>query len=350
MQLNKLINLFSLRKEGFPHGWFHAIIILMLFFVATPLHVVDSVQQFLVCKSISLIFQLVLVYINLYILIPYFFQRNRFLYALMLLLFLILFTLASYVRFQWMAPAYVPGYIRQVHPISSLLSIFILITVINAAIMFFKLPSINNKRRVVEKQKLEQLHRESEPEFLRLPIKPHFYFNIMNSIYHSITINPAQAEDILLQLSEMMQYYIYECSKKKVKLESEIRNIHNYIGLQNMRLASEPGIRVKVSGDLRDQLISPFILITFVENAYKYGVAEERTNSFLDIQLYVNKNEIQFRAINSKSVPMHNNKSKAGADLLNVKKRLELLYPSRYRLLIKDSPNQYDVSLDIQLN
>jgi sensor histidine kinase YesM len=350
MQLSKLINIFSIRKTGFPHGWFHAIIVLMLFFVATPLHVVDSVPQFLLCKSISLLFQLLLVYINLYILIPYFFQRNRLLYALMLLLFLILFSLASYVRFQWMPLPYVPGYIRDAHPLSSILSIFILFTLVNATIMFFRIPFINRKRKKVEKRELEQLRRESEPEFLRLPIKPHFYFNIMNSIYHSITIDPAQAEDILLQLSEMMQYYIYECSKKKVKLESEIRNIHNYIGLQNMRLASEPGIKVKVSGDLRDQVISPFILITFVENAYKYGVAEQRKDSFLDIQLSVNKNEIQFRAINSKSVPTLNNKSQAETELLNVKKRLELLYPSRHRLVIKDSPNQYAVSLDIQLN
>lgn len=350
MQFSKLISLFTIKKRGFPRGWFHAIVVLLLFLVATPLHVVDSVPQFLLCKSISLIFQLVLVYINLYILIPFFFQRNRLLYALMLLMFLILFTLASYIRFQWMSPAYVPGYIRDVQPVSSILSIFILLTLVNAAIMFFKIPFINKKRKKVEKLEMEQMRRESEPEFLRLPIKPHFYFNIMNSIYHSITIDPAQAEDILLQLSEMMQYYIYECSKKKVKLESEIRNIHNYIALQNMRLASEPGIKVKVRGDLGDQLISPFILITFVENAYKYGVAEEQKDSFLDIQLSVNKNEIQFRAVNSKSVTMLNNKSLAGTDLLNVKKRLELLYPSRHRLTIKDSPHHYAVSLDIQLN
>src|SRR6185295_12432821 len=112
MQFNKLVNIFSLEKKDFPRVWFHAIIILMLFFVATPLRVVDSVSQFFICKSISLIFQLVLVYINLYILIPYFFQRNKLLYAVMLLLFLILFTLTSYVRFQWMSPSYVPGYMR----------------------------------------------------------------------------------------------------------------------------------------------------------------------------------------------------------------------------------------------
>lgn len=349
MQFSKLINLFSITKKGFPHGWFHAIIILMLFFLATPLHVVDSVPQYLLCKFTSLLFQLLLVYINLYVLIPYFFQRNRFLYAVMLLLFLILFTLASYVRFQWIAPAYVPGYLREVHPVSSLLSIFILLTLVNGTIMFFRIPFITKKRKM-ERYELEKSRRVSEPEFLRLPIKPHFYFNIMNSIYHSITINPAQAEDILLQLSEMMQYYIYECSNKKVKLESEIRNIHNYIGLQNMRLGSAPGIQVKVSGDLQNQLISPFILITFIENAYQYGVADQQKDSFLEIQLSVSKNEIQFRAVNSKSLHLVNNKSQSGTNLLNVKKRLELLYPSRHRLTIKDSPHQYAVNLDIQLN
>lgn len=199
-----------------------------------------------------------------------------------------------------------------------------------------------------EKNEMEQSRMDSEPEFLKLPIKPHFYFNIMNSIYHSITIDPDRAEVIILQFSEMMQFYIYECSKEKVQLESEIRNIHNYIGLQNMRLETEPGISIKVGGNLQNISIAPFLLIGFIENAYQHSLVKQQKNSFLDIQLFVDKNEIQFRVVNSKSADL-NNKSQAGSGLQRVKKRLNMIYPSRHQLVIHDDPNQFTVNLVIQL-
>ena len=210
----------------------------------------------------------------------------------------------------------------------------------------FKHENSKAENRVNE---LKEKRMDWEPEFLKLPIKPHFYFSIMNSIYHSITIDPDQAEVILLQFSEMMQFYVYECSKEKVPLESEIRNIHNYIGLQNMRLEAEPWVSVKVGGDLQNCSIAPFLLIGFIENAYQHSLANQPKASFLDIQLYVNNNRIQFRAVNSKSALM-GTKGQSGTGLLKVKNRLDFLYPSRHELIIKDSPHQYAVSLVIELN
>lgn len=214
------------------------------------------------------------------------------------------------------------------------------------------MPSMINDDSAAQNREatLEESRMDSESEFVKLPIKPHFYFNIMNSIYHSIAIDPDRAEVIILQFSEMMQFYIYECSKERVQLESEIRNIHNYIGLQNMRLESEPGISLKVGGDLQNFSIAPFILIGFIENAYQHSLSKQQKDSFLDIQLFVNNNNIQFRTVNSKSASITNNNSKNGTGFLKVKKRLDALYPSCHELIINDSPDQYAVSLIIQLD
>jgi LytS/YehU family sensor histidine kinase len=105
---------------------------------------------------------------------------------------------------------------------------------------------------------VKQNQLESELQFLKLQISPHFYFNIMNSIYHSIKINPAQAEKIVMELSEIMKYHIYDCSREKVELTKELNAIRNYIGLQEMRLASKPNISIDVKGNLNNKFYCPF--------------------------------------------------------------------------------------------
>ena len=197
--------------------------------------------------------------------------------------------------------------------------------------------------------KKEPVAPDSEQQFINFPMKPHFFFNIMNSIYHSITLNPVQAETILLQLSEMMQFNIYECSKEKVQLENEIRNIQNYIALNNMRLSHQPEIHVEVNGDTQGQFIAPHILMTFVENAYQHGLTTQRDHSFLDINFFIHKNELQFSAVNSRAVTPPGHRIPAGRGLSKVKKRLESLYPLHHKLSIEESPAEYKVRLDMKL-
>jgi LytS/YehU family sensor histidine kinase len=330
------------------HFLLHIAFVLILFVVVAPQYPSGPLLPFLFYKSISLLLILSPVYINLYLLFPLYQNRSKWLYAGMLFLLTVLFTLLSYGRFLLIDPAYVPAYVHHDYPKISMLFLFISLVMIMGTAMLLKLIRLfqDQKEKV---HQLRQHHLESELQFLKLQISPHFYFNIMNSIYHSIKIDPEQAERIVLQLSDIMKYHIYDCHKETVELEHELKNIHNYIGLQKMRLAKEPRIDIEVEGDLSNQLIAPLILITFVENAFKHGLENQSRQQSLVIHLKVSKNVMQFHISNSKPNLFAGSKSVDGAGLTNVKKRLELLYPSLHELQIDDQNDLYTVNLKIQL-
>lgn len=336
-------------KKLLPAGITHLLFILSLFLVVSPQYWTNNITTVLFYKSISLSLLLLPIYLNQYLLIPRFFQRNKFLYWFALSKLLLFFTLLNYYHFKWIDQAYVPDYIQWNQPLLSFLFLFITLSIICAAAMFFKIMEMYREQKQFLLQK-EQSRLESELEMLKLQISPHFLFNIMNTIYHSIKIDPEQAESSVLNLSQMMQYHIYECSKDKVSLQAEVKNINNYIGLQKMRLAKEPNMKIEISGNLSDKYIAPFILIPFVENAFKHGLEKHLNHSSLVISLDVNDHDLVFMIVNSKSIIGNNNGSEKGNGILNVKKRLALLYPGAHQLDINEDIQQFSVRLGMQLN
>lgn len=331
------------------HFLLHFSFVLILFMVVAPQYPSGYILPFLFYKSISMLLILSPVYINLYLLFPYFQNRNKWPYATRLLTLIVVFTLLSYFRFLLIDPAYVPAYVRPDYPEISIVFLFISLTMIIGTTMLVKIIRLFQQQKITMQQ-LKQYQLESELQFLKLQINPHFYFNIMNSIYHSIKIDPDQAEKIVMQLSDIMKYHIYDCHKEKVELQHELKNIHNYIGLQRMRLSSEPVINIEVTGDFVNKFITPFILLTFVENAFKHGLEKQSKQSSLHIQLNVTRDLMRFKISNSKPESLSNIKSSNGNGLMNMKRRLELAYPNRYELEINDQKEQYDADLKIQLN
>lgn len=338
-----------IQMNGWQHFLLHIAFVLVLFMVVAPQYPAGYILPFLFYKCISMVLILTPVYINLYLLFPYFQNRNKLLYAAILLALIVVFTFMSYLRFQWINPAYVPAYVRSDYPKISIFFLFFSLVMIIGTTMLLKMIRLFQHQKVAVHQ-LKQYQLESELQFLKLQISPHFYFNIMNSIYHSIKIDPDQAEKIVMQLSDIMKYHIYDCHKEKVALHHEIKNIYNYIGLQRMRLSSEPVINIEVTGDLANKFITPFILLTFVENAFKHGLEKQSKQSSLHIQLNVTRDLMRFKISNSKPGSLTNIKSSHGNGLMNMKKRLELAYPLRHELEINDQDEQYDADLKIQLN
>ncbi|MEO6168708.1 MAG: histidine kinase [Chitinophagales bacterium] len=340
-------------KSGKINRWHHFALhiafVLVLSMVVAPQYPAGQILPFIFYKFISLVLILLPVYINLYLLFPYFKNRNKWMYTGVLLTLIVVFTLLNYLRFQWIDPAYVPAYVRFDYPEISIFFLFFSLVMITGTAMLLKIIRLFQQQNVTVHQ-LKQYQLESELQFLKLQISPHFYFNIMNSIYHSIKIDPEQAERIVLQLSDIMKYHIYDCRKDKVELEHEVQNLNNYIGLQKMRLSSDPVINIEVTGDLNQKFIAPFILLTFVENAFKHGLEKQSKKPTLHIQLSMTKNEMRFQISNSKPDFGTSIKAASGNGLINVKKRLELSYPLRHELLIEDQQDRYEVDLKIQLN
>lgn len=326
----------------------HLIFVLALFLIVDPLYVVNTVPNFLLYKLIAIIFFLFPVYLNLYVLIPLLLQKSRKWYGLSLLMLIILFAFINYLRFEKTDPAYVPGYVKFNHPFISILFLFISLFILIVATMFFNVMRLYQEQQE-QLYKLEQSRLESELEVLKLQISPHFFFNIMNSIYHSVKIDPDQAERIVLHLSQMMQYYIYDCSKDRVPLEGEVKNVLNYIALQKMRLATEPKISVHVTGNTVNKFIPPFIIITLVENAFRHGLEKQLHQPFLNIDLLIEEETLLFTVQNSKPSMVQGQISNNGAGLALVRKRLDLLYPSTYRLEIKNEDDKFLIQLKIAL-
>src|SRR5437764_5862341 len=110
----------------------------------------------------------------------------------------------------------------------------------------------------------EQSQQPPRIDSFQLRLSPHFFFNILNSIYHSIRLNPDQAEDILINFSELMQYHVYDCISEKILLEKEIKSVRNFIFLQKMKFSPKFQVKVTVRGETENQRVPPLIFMSVI--------------------------------------------------------------------------------------
>ncbi len=195
----------------------------------------------------------------------------------------------------------------------------------------------------------ESEHLSTEIKFLKSQINPHFLFNSLNNIYTLTLLRDDKAPESLLRLSGMLRYMLYEAETETVPLGKEIDYIHSFIALTQLK--DSRGLNVKVEMDeSRPRLpIAPLLLIPFVENAFKHSRIEDRETGYVDIWLATTPATITFTVINSvPAIPSPVDKV-GGIGLDNVRKRLELLYPDRHRLLIRKEAERFTAELEITL-
>ncbi|MDQ3142395.1 MAG: sensor histidine kinase [Bacteroidota bacterium] len=202
-----------------------------------------------------------------------------------------------------------------------------------------------------EKKELITKNIQTELQFLKNQINPHFLFNTLNNLY-ALTLKKSDlAPDVVLKLSDMMRYMLYECNEKEVPLEKELRYIHNYIELEKLRLSKPADIRVQITGDISHSSVAPLLLIPFIENSFKHGLKLSIDDSFIHVNLNQTEDAIQFQIINSKPpkiAAIFNGSKVGGIGLVNVKKRLEIIYPNRHKLEILDRPDSFEIKLNLQ--
>jgi LytS/YehU family sensor histidine kinase len=207
--------------------------------------------------------------------------------------------------------------------------------------------------------KLLQLQKDNlllELEALKSQINPHFLFNTLNNIYSLSLRKSDKAPEMILSLSDMMRYVLYECSSGAVPIEREIQFIKNYIDLERLRHGHHVTITFSLEGEPGEHTIEPLLLIPIVENSFKHGVNTQVNEGFVAIGLKFDHNKIELNATNSIQVngqAVKENKlgrKKHGIGLDNVRKRLELLYPGRYQLHIQPSADRWQVNLELNLS
>ncbi|MEY3368721.1 MAG: hypothetical protein RI973_1876 [Bacteroidota bacterium] len=202
-----------------------------------------------------------------------------------------------------------------------------------------------------ERQELETRTMQTELRFLKSQINPHFLFNTLNSLYAHTLKKSDQAPEIVLRLAEMMRYMLYDCNEKWVELGKEVNYISNYLELERLRQGKNADIRFEVQGNVSQQKIAPLMFIPFIENCFKHGLGNNISQGFVHILLTAKEGEIDLHIENSKPerLPDPLAGRSGGIGLVNVRRRLELLYPGRYDLKIEDKPGIYQVRLNLLL-
>lgn len=198
-------------------------------------------------------------------------------------------------------------------------------------------------------RELETQNLKAELALLKGQINPHFLFNALNSVHVLIRKNPEKAQHTLERFSELLSHQIYEVTKEKVALTSEVENLSNFIELQKMRFEDHTRINWQVKGQLNGKQIAPMLFLNFVENAFKYGEAKGDEAVRIDILLQANVDSVAFSCVNSVSKPVTVN-GKLGVGIANVRRRLEILYPGKHQLDIERGEEHYSVNLELQLD
>ncbi|MDT3403980.1 sensor histidine kinase [Mucilaginibacter terrae] len=187
----------------------------------------------------------------------------------------------------------------------------------------------------------------AELSFLKAQINPHFLFNTLNNIYTLSVMNSEHTSESIMKLSNIMRYVTDEVSENFVLLQNDVNCISDYIALQSLRLGRKAEVKFTVSGNMSNQKIAPLILMSFVENAFKYGISKQEF-SLITIDINVEGAKIEFYCENK----IFNNKltviERTGIGIANTRQRLQHLYPGRYELKIDDAGNRFKVKLSLQ--
>ena len=202
---------------------------------------------------------------------------------------------------------------------------------------------INDQLKRTQKEKMG-----AEISYLRAQINPHFLFNTLNSIYSMAIAKSDNTPTAVVKLSAMMRYAITEAHRDFVPLEKEIGYISDYVDLQKFRLGNTVKLSHRVTGNASGKMIAPLILISIVENAFKYGVNPEENSSIL-VDLTVHEYFLVFLVRNNKVRTNVDSNEKSGIGIENTKSRLNLLYPGKYKFEITENPVDYSVLLTLQL-
>lgn len=209
--------------------------------------------------------------------------------------------------------------------------------------------AIHNQNRLaeMEKQKLT-----SELDSLRSQINPHFLFNALNTVYGMVRRTDMQAAEVIIQLSDILRHSIYECEENEISLETEINFIRQYVDFARLRVHNKDSVLFSIGQTQPGQKIAPLLLIPFIENAIKHGIEKNAGDAAVAVGIAMEGSRLQFSCVNTtmqQAENGHTARGGSGIGLKNVKRRLELIYPGRHQIEIRQTPGSYAVNLNIDL-
>jgi len=320
----------------------------LIIFLAAPFsgrHFAPNVDLYV--KAGAMVFFISLLYVNMYWLVRKLLFRSHYGYYFLSVLVL---TIIGYFFFIVMGVFLKPYIIMHEESSSNewqrlirFMFIFIVFIAASTAVKLFQ-------RWVVDNQRINELERvsmQSELDILKSQINPHFLFNTLNNVNVLVQRDADKASQVLMKLSDMLRYQLYDSARQKVLLTADIHFLTDFLNLEKIR-RDHFDFLVSKEGDISGVQVPPFLFITFVENAVKHNMDAEN-HSYIHSYFTVQGEQLRFVCVNSKpAVPAARN-STGGLGLVNVRRRLELLYPGRHSLEIQDKTDIYSVTLTIRL-
>jgi len=310
-------------------------------------------EEYVKSFTIQLMFlpiNILLSYYSIYILLPNYILKGRWV-PFGFLLIISAFTggllhrlTAYYIEYPLYFPKYVNGDVLNLYKIlKGVVSIYPVVF-LALTIKLFKYWYINQQ----DKQILAHEKLDAELKLLKTQIHPHFLFNTLNNLYALTLKKSDYAPEVVLKLSELISYMLYECNVPKVLLDNELNFIKNYIEIERIRHSDDFDIKAMTNGETANIYIAPMLLIPFLENSFKHGVNESIDNSWIDFDLTIEGNMLLMRIENSIATTEHSSDiNHQGIGLKNVKRRLDLLYPNDYELNIQEYKSSFVVVLKI---
>jgi hypothetical protein len=193
---------------------------------------------------------------------------------------------------------------------------------------------------------------EAELNFLKGQLHPHFLFNTLNNLYALTLTQSPRSSSVVIGLSEILRYMLYEANVDLVDLERDVRILENYISLEKIRYEDRLDIQFSINGLQPGYQIAPLLILPLVENAFKHGVSEQVGQAWINMDLHIRNKSLKFKISNSKPEGVVNgdkqNHERIG--LNNVRKRLAILYPSAHQLRVLEEEDVFAVILDIELD
>jgi signal transduction histidine kinase len=301
---------------------------------------------FYIGQLVTMFFAIGLIYLNLYVLFPRYFQQGHYISYLLGLFFLLLILYAVSVFSQQI---YI-NYFGKIKDYATGISVFDFLGTVMYPFVFlcsttgykiFKIWLVDQQRFAeLEKEKLN-----AELNQLKTQVNPHFLFNTLNNLHVLTMTNPEKASEIILGLSDVLRYQIYDSQNDKVLLSKDIEIIRQYLDLEKIR-RDNLWINLTVDTNLAGVCVPPLLFINFIDNAIKHS--NTRGESSISISFQVKSDRLYFEISNSKS-PIPTAVESNGFGLANVKKRLDLLYGSEHTLEIRDEADKFFVKLNFPI-
>ncbi|MCK5068811.1 MAG: histidine kinase [Bacteroidales bacterium] len=341
---SNLTDLMIFRNRWWQHLIFWGVAVAILFNIfksSGSLEKIDVIYTLIFVMPVVAV-----VYLNLYLAIPRFLRKERYIiYAIAALVLMGGGALFLYFLFDSWIDLVLPGYyFISYYSVPTLMlytgSFLMLTTLLKLSRSWFML------------LRVERMTTTHQLQSLQSQINPHFLLNSLQTIYALSLEKSERSPEVILQLSEVLKYNLYETGQSTVKLEKEIRMISDYVEMYRHRVdRDKTEIKMEVNGEPGELAIAPMLLLPFIENGFKHGLRGDPGNTFVHIMMEIAGPELRFRVHNghgtSDEVDLD---PKKGIGIENTRQRLELLYPGKHQLNIDEKEHTFTVNLTIELN